>query len=198
MGEGSRSAGSETTLSVLVVWTLAGLSTPVRLPGSLGGEEGRSLGRRFQIGPWGPRVAPSSRGWVSLHTPLTPHSHTAPHSTLKPPTHGQHCTYRAGRCSQLSMLLRTWSGLQPSTHSFTPHPRRLHPPPSQPHWGWGNPSSLALGTPSRSPHTGRTRPLTARPDLPCGRRNALGEIASYVPVTVSPRDEARPGFRNMQ
>lgn len=133
MGEGSRSAGSETTLSVLVVWTLAGLSTPVRLPGSLGGEEGRSLGRRFQIGPWGPRVAPSSRGWVSLHTPLTPHSHTAPHSTLKPPTHGQHCTYRAGRCSQLSMLLRTWSGLQPSTHSFTPHPRRLHPPPSLKH-----------------------------------------------------------------
>lgn len=64
--------------------------------------------------------------------------------------------------------------------------------------GVGNPSSLALGTPSRSPHTGRTRPLTARPDLPCGRRNALGEIASYVPVTVSPRDEARPGFRNMQ
>ena len=75
---------------------------------------------------------------------------------------------------------------------------RLHPPPSQPHWGWGNPSSLALGTPSRSPHTGRTCPLTARPDLPCGRRNALGEIASFVPVTVSPRDEARPGFRNMQ
>lgn len=73
---------------------------------------------------------------VGAGCPYTPHSHlthTAPHSTLKPPTHGQHCTYRAGRCSQLSILLRTWSGLQPSTHSFTPHPRRLHPPPSLKH-----------------------------------------------------------------
>lgn len=73
---------------------------------------------------------------MSLHTPLTPHSHTAPHSTLKPrprPPTRPHCTYRAGRCSQLSMLFRTWGGLQPSTHSFTPHPRRLHTPPSLKH-----------------------------------------------------------------
>lgn len=65
-------------------------------------------------------------------------------------------------------------------------------------WGWGNPSSLALGTPSRSPHTGRAPPLIARLGLPCGRHNALGGVASFVPVTVSPRDEARPGFRSVQ
>lgn len=62
-------------------WGLWRVSHPrVRLPGNLGGEEGRSLGGASRWG-LGVRVAPRSGGWVSLHTPLTPHSHS---STLYP------------------------------------------------------------------------------------------------------------------
>ena len=60
-------------------WGLWRVSHPqVRLSGNLGGEEGKSLGRRFQMGPWGLR---DSQKWGlgvlthPIHTSLT-HSST--------------------------------------------------------------------------------------------------------------------------
>lgn len=72
----------------------------------------------------GVSVAPGSGSWVSLQTPFTPHSHTAPHSTLKPRshTHGQHCTH----CGWLTALPAL-------AHSLTPHSHGLHTPLSLRH-----------------------------------------------------------------